>query len=248
MCGRKAASKTLCWCWLTSPDAEWVASGRLIDVLGRRKVGEFRSLPEQEKRPRYGHAVGGYREAAAAPSDSPSGSLERRAWRLVYLHRARAAGCVERLAATQHGQSAMAPSVVARPDGVVGDYNAAMLMANIAVPLRGAAAVDICEGNPIDVTVDQLYPGQVLSVRGEVLAGAEVLPSSVLLSTTSGSVRLLVDRSLGLHLNQRYLTGRAICAVGIVQSVPRQQMRAVAMCIFEQPLAATPVIGNDQGG
>jgi hypothetical protein len=100
----------------------------------------------------------------------------------------------------------MSPSIVPRPDGVVGDYNAAMLMSHVLLAALNRTVLDLCNGDPVNVADGQMHPGQVLAVRGRVRAGTDVTPSSVLLSTDSAGIRVLVNRTLGLHLNQGYLT------------------------------------------
>jgi hypothetical protein len=57
-----------------------------------------------------------------------------------------------------------------------------------------------------------------------------VTPSSVLVSTPVAQIRVLIDRAQGLHLNQAYLAGREVCVVGIFHSVPRRQVRGIAIC------------------
>lgn len=43
------------------------------------------------------------------------------------------------------------------------------------------------------------------------------------------TVRVLVDRTHALHLNQAYLCSRPVTVLGQVHSVPRLQLRAIAI-------------------
>lgn len=148
--------------------------------------------------------------------------------RLVYLDRDRGALCVERLAATSHGAKALEMQTL-RPGDHVEKGNLAFLLERIAAKERSSEAVDLCRGAGLKPAGEELHPGQVLLLRGRVASTTDVLPASLLLSMTGGAIRVLVDREHGLHLNQRYLTEHEVRVIGILHSVPRTQLRAVAL-------------------
>lgn len=207
-----------------------MTSGRPRDVVGRRYVGEPR--PAAEQRPRYIRPP--VTDIAAGPAAAALDlGLSTPAFRVIYLDTARCRDCVDRMAATSRGREYLAPSVLTGFNGVVGDYNPALLLTRVAAAVDDAA-IDLCNGRTNEINLDALHPAQVLGVRGRVRAVADVTPSSFLLASSAGGIRILVDRAFGLHLNQKYLTGHDIYTVGIVQSVPRKQLRAAAVCIREE--------------
>lgn len=85
--------------------------------------------------------------------------------------------------------------------------------------------------NRAELHESELYPGRAILVRGSVVTAQSVTPSGFDVSVSNGRARILVDKSQGLHLNQRFLAGQEVWVLGRVLSIPRRQFRAAAVAI-----------------
>jgi hypothetical protein len=198
-------------------------------------VRSYRSVDDSPGRPEYSYPpVGQFRDfvppkdaANQIPDLGGSGAL-----RMIYFDTQLAAPLIDRVAATEHGRRTLPSSLLVRTNGVLGAHNAVVILTGlVASTLQSGPATDVCTGASISDLPMDLHPSQVLSVRGRVTTGRDVMPTSFLLTTEIESIRVLVDRSHGLHLNQAYLTEREIWVLGTVNSVSRRTMRAVAALV-----------------
>jgi hypothetical protein len=183
-------------------------------------------------------------------ADPPSGTSEPpeppSKLRLIYLDPDRATAYMQRLAASAEARKVLSPVKIGS-GGTIGDHNVAFLMEQIARTSGQYDAFDLGHGSDVALNDHELHPGQLLVLSGRVSAVTDVVPSSLLLSMPTGSMRVLVDKEHGLHLNRQYLAEREVRAIGIVHSVPRTQLRAVAVFTARRSSPA-PSARNDRGG
>ena len=162
------------------------------------------------------------REARSiTPTPEPSQRFEVR---LIYFDQSRSSELIDNIESTSAGQSML--------NGLDGNQRSILVqLIRKIIHLKGAGPVDLdllTEGGH-QSSWAQLHPDQVIAVKGVVTSAKDVQPSSLRLEAGSMSVRVFVERTHFLHLNQSYLSGCPISVIGTVRSVPRTEMSAAAI-------------------
>lgn len=181
-------------------------------------VGKVRPRTEAA-RPNFYSRVGGRR--SIPPAVEPS---QRFDVRLIYFDQSCSSELIDNMESTSAGRTLL--------NDLDGNQRSKLvqLIRNI-IDFKGAGPVDLgllTEGGH-QRSWTQLHPDQVIAIKGMVVSAKDVQPSSLRLDAGPMSVRVFVERTHFLHLNQSYLSGLPISVIGTVRSVPRTEMSAAAI-------------------
>jgi hypothetical protein len=166
--------------------------------------------------------------------------------RLIYFDQRYAAELLEHIASASPGRTMLkwltmeAQLTEADPTGFLRQHDQRAILSQLI-----AKATDLEVGGIIDLHLPddisrrtswaKLHPDQVIAIRGAVTSAKDIQPSSLRLEVATTSVRVYVERSHFLHLNQSYLTVLPITIVGKVRSVPRAEMCTAAIGTLPAP-------------
>lgn len=179
---------------------------------------------EPAKRPYYGTQesnVGSFRPAV------PKTSIRR----LIYLDETSSRVLLQQVAAAPKGTAPPTPGSSSGLDPNGSENLWSILSKYSAQPINQQQPMDIAERVEIKIPND-FHPGQAVVIFGRAGSPKSMTPGGFDLHLDDVSVRVLVDRTQSLHLNQGYLNGKNICVVGRVVSVPRRQVRACAISVL----------------
>lgn len=185
-------------------------------------VGHYREIDDENSG--AAHHVGRFRDATSSAS---SGHRTR----LIYLDEVRVHAFLAQVAATGQGRNLLGQE--SAMDGVLPQHNPGVLVSRLVQAVDAEGPQDLADETAHADSSDTWHPGQALGLIGRVESATTVLPASFSLTTTTEVTRILVDRDRALHLNQAYLTRWRVVVVGRVQSVPRRQVRAIGVGVFD---------------
>jgi hypothetical protein len=185
-------------------------------------VGHYREIGDED--PGAVHQVGRFRDATT------SGSPGQRT-RLIYLDEVRVHAFLVQVATTGQGRNLLGQD--SAMDGVLPEHNPGVLVSRLVQAVDVDGPQDLADETAHADISDAWHPGQAVGLIGRVESATTVLPASFTLTTMNDVARILVDRDRALHLNQAYLTRWRLVVVGRVQSVPRRQVRAIGVGVFD---------------
>lgn len=176
-------------------------------------------------RPRTEAARASYYRVRGIRSIPPAlESSQRLEVRLIYFDQKRSSELIDNIESTSAGRVMLSDL-----DG--NQRSKFVQVIKKVIELKDAGPVDLgllADGGQ-QRTWAQLHPDQVIIIKGVVTSARDIQPSSLRLETGSMSVRVFVDRTHFLHLNQSYLSNLPISIIGTVRSVPRTEMNAAAI-------------------
>jgi len=175
---------------------------------------------EQRSRPAY--EVPAPKVGKATPV-----TAAQNATRLIYFDETRASVGLEQIASTDTGRQVLRSVADVGHDGMAG--NQRRLFLQLAGKVDSTNVIDLETDEMFPLLAEHLHPQQMLAIKGSVQSAQEIKPTSLRLSVGDGATRVYVERTYFLHLNQSYLTSSAITVVGIVRSVSRMELCAIAI-------------------
>jgi hypothetical protein len=157
--------------------------------------------------------------------------------RLIYFDQYRAAELLEHIASSSSGRAALAKLPVGSSADLSLQRDQRMVLSQLisqAQDLKIDGIIDLHqrEDNSRRTLWAHVHPDQAIAIRGAITSAKDVQPSSLRLEVGGTLVRVFVERDHFLHLNQSYLAGCPITALGKVRSVPRVELLAAAIGVM----------------
>jgi hypothetical protein len=189
--------------------------------MARDDVGKHREVPVHVARPTYGGQPNVGKVVPIADTHRNS--------RLVYLDEVGIRSLFEQIVAGQ-GRSLLGTPAPVASNGVLASFNSWALLPRVVDAVRENDFLDLGDRRPV-LDLDEIHPGQAVGLTGVVTSAKEITPGGFSMVSAGHVLRILVDRSQVLHLNQAYMSARVATVLGRVHSVSRKQIRAFVVAV-----------------